>query len=80
MGLVNHVVTPEEVLPAATAYALRLAQLPQQALEATKRVLNLHLEKALSGTIDYAFSAELESFHTQDLREAIEGFLKRSDP
>ena len=79
MGLVNHVLAPEDVLPAAMAYALRLAQLPQQAMEATKRVLNLHLERAIAATIDYAFSAELESFHTQELREAIDRFLGSSD-
>jgi enoyl-CoA hydratase len=80
MGLVNHVLASEEVLPAAMAYAQRLARLPQQAIEATKRVLNLHLERAVSATIDYAFSAELESFHTQDLREAVDRFLGSSNP
>jgi len=78
IGLANHVCPDGEVLPAALAAARKIAALPQQAVEATKRVLNLHLERAVLATIDFALSAETESFDTEDLRGNVARFLKRS--
>jgi enoyl-CoA hydratase len=37
-------------------------------VESTKRVLNVHLERAVLATIDYALSAENQSFQTEDFR------------
>ena len=55
IGLANHVCPDGEVLDAALACAAaRSPQLPQQAVEATKRVLNLHVERAVLATIDFA--------------------------
>jgi enoyl-CoA hydratase/carnithine racemase len=77
IGLVNHVCEDGEVLDAALACARRIAALPQQAVEATKRVLNLHLERAVLATIDFAMAAEYESFGTDDLRANIDRLLAR---
>jgi enoyl-CoA hydratase len=74
IGLANHVCPDAEVLSAALKAAHRIAALPQQAVEATKRVLNLHLERAVLATIDFAMSAETESFDTPDLRANIDRF------
>ena len=46
-------------------------------MEATKRVLNLHLERAVLATIDFAMACETESFDTPDLRANVDRFLKR---
>ncbi len=67
IGLANHVCPDGEVLSAALAAAHRIASLPRQAVEATKRVLNLHVERAVLATIDFAMAAETESFDTDDL-------------
>jgi len=75
IGLANHVCPDGEVLPAALAAAHKIASLPQQAVEATKRVLNLHLERAVLTTIDFALAAENESFDTDELRANIDRFL-----
>jgi enoyl-CoA hydratase len=77
IGLANHVCPDDEVLPAALATAQKIAALPQQAVEATKRVLNLHLERAVLATIDFALYAENESFDTDDLRANVDRFLAR---
>jgi enoyl-CoA hydratase/carnithine racemase len=77
IGLANHVCPDDEVLSAALAKAHKIAALPQQAVEATKRVLNLHLEQAILATIDFALAAENESFDTPELRANVEHFLKR---
>jgi enoyl-CoA hydratase/carnithine racemase len=78
IGLANHVCPGDEVLPSALAAAHRIAELPRQAVEATKRVLNLHLERAVLATIDFAMAAETESFETDDLQGNVARFLKRS--
>ena len=78
IGLANHVCPDGEVLPAALKTAHRISALPQQAVEATKRVLNLHVERSVLATIDFAMSAETESFDTDDLRRNVARFLKRS--
>jgi enoyl-CoA hydratase/carnithine racemase len=78
IGLANHVCPDDEVLAAAIGAAHKIAALPPQAVEATKRVLNLHLERAVLATIDFAMAAETESFDTPELRANVEHFLERS--
>lgn len=77
IGLANHVCADGEVLDAAIAAARRIAALPRQAVEATKRVLNLHVERAVLATIDFAMAAETESFGTPELRANVDRFLGR---
>jgi enoyl-CoA hydratase/carnithine racemase len=77
IGLANHVCRDDEVVPSALAAAQKIAALPRQAVEATKRVLNLHLERAILATIDFAMASETESFETPDLQANVERFLKR---
>ncbi len=72
IGLVNHVVPDDEVLPQAMACAQRIARLPKGAVEDTKRVLNLQLERAVLATLDFALTAEDRSFTTPELRANIE--------
>jgi enoyl-CoA hydratase len=78
IGLANHVVPDADVLSEALAAAHKIAKLPQQAVEATKRVLNLHMERAVLATIDFAMASETESFDTPDLRANVDRFLGRS--
>ena len=69
LGLANHVV--DDPVAEATACAERIMRMPQQAVESTKRVLNLHLERAVLASLDYALSAEHQSFTTEDFRSII---------
>ena len=64
-------------VPAGTA-AHKIAKLPRQAVEATKRALNLHVERAVLATIDFAMSAETESFDTPELRANLDRLRRRS--
>lgn len=79
MGLVNHVVPDGEVLERALELARRIAKLPQRTVEDTKRVMNLHLERAVLATIDFALTAEDRSFTSPEVRANIDRLLKR-DP
>ena len=75
LGLVNHVCAPDDVFDQAMACAQRIAGLPQFAVETTKRVLNIHLERAVLATIDFALAGEYESFGTDE----IKAFLDQHD-
>jgi enoyl-CoA hydratase/carnithine racemase len=79
IGLANHVVPDAEVLDRALACAHRIAELPRQAVEDTKRVINLHLERAVLATLDYAIQAEDRSFTSPELRANVDRFLAASE-
>ncbi|WP_019925361.1 enoyl-CoA hydratase/isomerase family protein [Nocardia sp. BMG111209] len=69
LGLVNHIVA--DPVAEATACAERILGLPQQAVESTKRLLNLHLERAVLAALDFALSAEDMSFQSNDFRTIV---------
>ena len=75
IGLVNHVCPDGEVFDQALACAQRIAKLPRQATEDTLRILNLHLERAVLSTLDFALTAEDRSFTSSELRANIDRFL-----
>src|SRR3546814_7502235 len=77
IGLVNHVCPDAEVLDQALACAQRIAKLPKQAVQDTKRILNLNLERAVLNTLDYALGAEHRSFDSPELRANVDRFLHR---
>lgn len=79
IGLVNHVVPDDEVLDRAMAAAKKIAALPQGAVEDTKRIFNMHLERAVLATIDFALTAEHRSFDSPELRANIDRFLAKDD-
>jgi len=79
IGLVNHVCPDGEVLDQALACAKRIARLPRRAAEDTKRILNMHLERAVLATLDFALTAEDRSFTSPELRANIDRLLSR-DP
>lgn len=69
LGLANHVV--EDPLAEAIACAKKIAELPRQAVESTKRLLNIHLERAVLATLDFANMAEDQSFGTDDFANIV---------
>lgn len=70
LGLANHVV--QDPLAEAISCAQRIAELPRQAVESTKRLLNIHLERAVLATLDFANMAEDQSFGTDDFNTIID--------
>ncbi len=76
MGLANHVCPDDEVVDQALACAHRIAALPARAVEDTKRILNLHLERAVVATLDFALAAEDRSFTSPELRANLDRMMK----
>lgn len=69
LGLANHIAA--DPVAEAVDCAKRIMELPQQAVESTKRVLNVHLERAVLATLDIALTAENQSFQTEDFRSIV---------
>jgi enoyl-CoA hydratase len=76
-GLCNRVVPNDQLMDEAKKVALELAAQPRQALEDTKRILNVHLSRAVYGVIDFALAAESTSFDQPGFAERVAGFNKR---
>jgi enoyl-CoA hydratase/carnithine racemase len=72
MGLANFVVEPDEVLPAAMAFAQRLAALPPQAVQDTKVLLNQHLRQSAVSVLAHGLAAESQSHDTAEYRAVAE--------
>jgi enoyl-CoA hydratase/carnithine racemase len=77
LGLANKVVPDADLMETAVALAKTLAAKPRQAMEETKRALNLHLQAAMLRVGPFAAAAEQESFSTDDIRKTIENFTKK---
>jgi enoyl-CoA hydratase len=76
LGLCTKAIPDADLLTEAKAMAARLAAMPRQAMQETKRALNLHLQSAILRAAPFALSAESESFATQDLKDTIAKFTK----
>ena len=61
----------------ALACAKRIAGLPRQAVESTKRLLNIQLERAVLATLDFANTAEEVTFSSADFRATITKLTER---
>jgi enoyl-CoA hydratase/carnithine racemase len=78
IGLVNHVCPDADVMSEAMACANRIARLPKGAVQDTKRVINIQLERAVLAALDFALSAENRSFTTPELRANLDRMRKPS--
>lgn len=78
LGLATRVVPHDDLLDQAMEVARRLAAQPVQALQTTKRALNLHLRASADRVLPYALASELQSFATDDVRRIAEEFTAKS--
>lgn len=76
LGLANHVVA--DPLTEALAAAKKISELPQKAVESTKRLVNIHLERAILASLDYAMTAEDLTFQSDDFHANIARLTKKA--
>ena len=48
------------------------------AIRTTKRAVNMHLTRAIAGVLEYALSAEFQSFDTPEHQAVVAEFLEKS--
>ncbi len=80
IGLINHVTSQAECLPAAQAFARRLAEGPTLAVRWTKSSVNKLLRDAVNTVLDASLALEAQTFTTEDHREAVQAFVEKRPP
>ena len=80
LGLVNQVVKPEELLPAAALVAKRIAAGPALALMLQKRVLRNAVSTSFEQNRDYEAISQIFASQTDDCREGLTAALERRKP
>jgi 2-(1,2-epoxy-1,2-dihydrophenyl)acetyl-CoA isomerase len=80
LGLVNKVVPPDELLPAAHAWAAQLAALPTQAIGMTKRAYNAAILPDLDERLAHEAQLMRAAASTADHREGMQAFLEKREP
>lgn len=73
-GLVNEVVEPEDLLPAARALAARVAKNPPHAVRMAKRLLRESQHQSLESLLELSAAMQALAHHTADHREALTAF------
>ena len=77
LGIANTAVPKDKLLDEAMALARRLAELPAQALQDTKRAVNLHLEQAMPTVMETALAGERDSMHSAEHIAIVEKIIAR---
>ena len=80
IGLVNHVVPADELLPKARALAERLANGATWAIRWTKASVNKAVRERLNLILDTSLAFEALTSGTEDHREAARAFMEKRKP
>ena len=77
IGMATRVVPSDQLMVEALRVAARFAALPAQAVQDTKRAVNLHLSRASTGVLDFALAAEAVSMMEPAHRALVRQLLDR---
>ena len=80
LGIVNQVVSPEELETATMQLAERLRAAPPIALAAAKHAVYMSEAADLDEMLRYETEAQLRCFESDDCREGIHAFLEKREP
>ena len=80
IGLINHVVPADELLPKARALAERLAAGPTWAVRWTKASINKLVRERMNLILDTSLAYEALSLGTEDHKEAARAFMEKRKP
>ena len=80
IGLINHVVPHDEVMPRAMELAQRLANGPTRAIRWTKLACNKRLRDEVNLVLDASLGIEMLTFYTEDHKEAGRAFSEKRAP
>lgn len=78
LGLATRVTESKNLMDEAHHLARRLAKQPPEAVQGTKRVLNMHLSKALTGPLQAGFALEEATMQTEEHQQRL--LRLRPDP
>jgi enoyl-CoA hydratase/carnithine racemase len=77
LGMVNRVVSPEELIPEAMALARKITSLPQTPIRYMKRSIYMGLTSGLPEVLEFESFAQALCSQTEELHRAIASFRER---
>ena len=80
LGLATRTTAPDDLLPEARRLAERMARQPAAALQGTKRIVNMHLSRALADAIPAGFAAEAGTMESEDHRRQLLELRSKNQP
>jgi enoyl-CoA hydratase/carnithine racemase len=80
LGLLNKLVSPEQLLPATYELAQQLAEGPPIAIRLAKRALYHNQEVDLRAALEFETFAQNVCRETEDAREGIRAFVEKRPP
>ncbi len=80
LGLVNRVVSHDDLMAEARKDAAEIAANAPLAVQATKRMMRLGLEETFEANVHHVFLQLLPLFRTQDFMEGVKAFMEKRDP
>ncbi len=80
IGLINHVVPLDQLMPKAMELAHRLANGPAKAIRWTKLALNKRLREDMNLVLDASMALQGLSNATEDHKEAMRAFIEKRPP
>jgi len=80
LGLVNKVMSADQLMPSTLELARKLAQAPTRGLGLTKRAMNHALNVDLAAALDYEAYLQDIVGSTTDHREGVQAFLEKRAP
>ena len=80
LGIVNRVVSPDELMPVVRELAERLRQAPPIPIAAAKQAVYSSQTAELDEMLRYESEAQLRCFESRDAGEGIRAFLEKRDP
>lgn len=80
MGLVNHVVEPDQLMPATRELAREIAANAPLAVQAAKRMMRLGLGESFDANVHHVYLQLLPLIQSEDFREGVRAFLEKRAP
>ncbi len=80
LGLVNTVVSADELLPTAMSWAQEIADNAPLAVQTTKRMMRMGLEESYDTAVDHLMVHLGGLFQSEDFAEGLNAFLERRKP
>ena len=80
IGLVNRVLSPDQVLPEAMKYAAKLAAKPIFAMKMAKYAITYGYDIALDNARNLEIQCACNCLATEDLKEGVAAFLEKRKP